>query len=169
MEKLISDMTTLTPFITITLSFGAFVLSIITLILSSRSEAKRLRLSKHQLLIQASTASRNKWIESVRQLLSEFADTYIDYKENAKTKNDLLKMKLHIDLYLNDIDHNQNQDQLSKFMDSIIVNPSSWVDISKEYASLSQKVLDDAWERLKMEDEFAESSEKEIQKKTYNQ
>jgi hypothetical protein len=168
MEKLIPDMNTLTPFLTIILSIGAFALSIISLILSSRSEAKNLQLSKQQLSIQASTSNRIKWIESVRQLLSEFADTYIDYMESTKTKSDLLKIKLHIDIYLN-TNMNPDQDKLSEFIESIIGNPSPWTNISNEYTSLSQKVLKNAWERIKMEGGFQESSEKEIRKKIYNQ
>lgn len=118
-----------------TLSVIAFILSLINL-----------NYKKQKLSNQIITSNRIEWIRSVRDLLSQFVETYATSPQDRQT---LMIIKYKITLYMrkNVISYNDVINQLQKCIDRGSFNAKE-CDLLVEYAQI---MLSDVWIRMKRE------------------
>ena len=116
-------------------------------------------LSKKQLYTQTVTVQRIEWINTVRTLLSDFIEAYVDGQDLKKA----LSIKAHIDLFLNmkNPDHEKFSIELNNCIKTFGTNEIELTALT----DAAQLVFKNAWERMKWEAGFKLSQEKQIQNK----
>ena len=107
------------------------------------------------------TTERVKWINTVRQLIADFIETYTLDDNNERR---LIFIKAHIELFLNhkNSDHYELSNTLGNYLDNKNLSVN-------ELITISQVVFKNSWERMKWEAGFTKKKEEEIQKIIYTQ
>lgn len=120
-----------------------------------------LKVVKRKLFATVITEKRMEWIRSVRELLWKFTDCYS--RGGKENKDELKSLKFNIDLYFY-AEGNPDQKLLSTTLQRYIEEPGLEID---DLMKISQTVLRNPFNRMKMEICFPRKEERKIWESAY--